>query len=380
MSDLLRQEVATAAHTVVVKVGTRVVTRADGTLDEEQITRLADELHQLVERGRKIVLVSSGAVGAGMGLLGMADRPCNLAHLQAVAAVGQARLIETYDRTLRKSGRHAAQVLLTAGDLDDRASYLNVRNTLLALLEYGAIPIINENDTVAVEELMTTFGDNDRLAALVTNLLRAPLLIILSDVDGLFDGDPNDPSSKLIPTVMQLDETVMAYVHDASGGLSKGGMASKLEAARIVTAAGENVIIASGRRPGLLAQILDGEPIGTLFVAQGKSVSPWKRWIGFSAQPKGSIFLDAGAQVALCENGRSLLAIGIVRVKGAFGKGEVVTLCDESGKEIARGLSNYKSDEVRQIVGLRSDRIAGVLGHCPYDEVIHRDNLMLTGA
>jgi len=380
MSELLRQEIAATAHTIVVKVGTRVLSRADGQLDEEHITRLAEELSQIRERGRRVVLVSSGAVGAGLGRLGLDRRPTDLAQLQAVAAIGQTNLIETYDRTFRKHGHHAAQVLLTAEDTQDRTRYLNVRNTLRSLLDFDAIPIINENDTVAVEELMTTFGDNDRLAALVTNLLRAPLLMMLSDVDGLFDGDPTKPESKLIPTVTRLDASVRSLACDAVTGVSKGGMASKLEAARIVTAAGENAIIANGHHPGILGRILAGEPVGTLLLAEGKSVSPWKRWIGFSARPHGKLHLDPGAARAVASDGRSLLAIGIVNAEGEFNKGDVVTLCDENGQEIARGLTNYRASDIERIKGLKSDRIAQVLGHKPYEEVVHRDNLALVAA
>jgi glutamate 5-kinase len=380
MSDLLRQEIAATADTIVVKVGTRVLSRPDGQLDEAHITRLAEELNQIRELGRHVVLVSSGSVAAGMGRLGLDRRPTDLARLQAVAAVGQTNLIETYDRTFRKHGRHAAQVLLTAEDTQDRTRYLNVRNTLRSLLDFGAIPIINENDTVAVEELMIAFGDNDRLAALVTNLLRAPLLVILSDVDGLFDGDPADPESKVITTVSRVDDSVRALACDVATGVSKGGMASKLEAARMVTAAGENAIIANGHQPGVLGRILAGETVGTLLLAEGKSVSPWKRWIGFSARPCGSLRLDSGAVRAVTSEGRSLLAIGIVDAEGEFAKGDVVALCDQNGEEIARGLTNYRASEIHQIKGLKSDRIAQVLGHRPYEEVVHRDNLALVGA
>lgn len=378
MTDLLRQEIATLADLIVVKVGTRVLTHDDGRLNEERVERLAEELHELALTGRRVVLVSSGAVGAGIGRLGLPGRPRDLAQLQAVAAVGQSHLIEVYDRCLRKHGRHAAQLLLTAEDLNHRTRYLNVRNTLLALMEFGAIPIINENDTVAVEELQTTFGDNDRLAALVTNLLRAPLMILLSDVEGLYDRDPQDPAAQVIPTVADLNGDILALVRDAKTGLSKGGMASKLRAARIATAAGENVIIASGRRPGVLAEIMSGEVTGTLFLARGQNVSSRKRWIGFTVQPRGILDLDAGATRAVVEQGRSLLAIGVVGVGGDFRKGDVVVLRDPAGQEIARGLANYSADEVRTIRGLRTEQIAAALGQCPYDEVIHRDNLMLT--
>ena len=379
MPDLLRQEIAAAADTIVVKVGTRVLTRADGTLDVERIARLAEELNSLIETGRKVVLVSSGAVGAGMSHLEIRERPQDLAKLQAVAAIGQTKLIEAYDRTLAKHGRHAAQVLLTASDLDDRARYLNVRNTLLALIDLGTIPVINENDTVAVDELMVTFGDNDRLAALVTNLIRAPLLIMLSDVDGLYDGDPSSVGSTVIDTLSRLDESTFSFVRDLNSGVSKGGMASKLEAARMVTAAGENVIIASGRKQGILSQILAGEVVGTLIIAQGKTVSPWKRWIGYSAQPRGRVTLDAGACRAIADEGRSLLAAGIIAVEGDFNKGDAVSLCDESHREVARGLTNYASADIQKIKGRKSNRISDVLGHLPYEEVIHRDNLLVVG-
>jgi glutamate 5-kinase len=377
MTDLVRQEIIAAAHTVVIKVGTRVLTHADGALNFERIHQLAEELHQIQETGRRVVLVSSGAVGAGMSQLGLAERPTDVARLQAVAAIGQARLIEAYDRTLRIYGRHAAQVLLTADDLDHRARYLNVRNTLICLLEYGAIPIINENDTVAVEELMATFGDNDGLAARVTTLLGAPLLIILSDVEGLFDGDPTRPDAQLISTVTRMDATLDAFVCDVRSGLSKGGMLSKLRAARIVTSSGENVILGSGRRQGVLGDILAGKVVGTAFLAQGRTITPWKRWIGFSAQPRGTLHLDAGASQAICQQGRSLLAIGIERVEGEFRKGDVVAVRDDQGLELARGLTNYGSGDLLRIRGMRSRQFAEILGHRPYEEVIHRDNLFI---
>jgi len=378
MPDLLRQEIAATSRRIVIKVGTRVLTHSDGRLNTDRVGQLAQELFELKQTGRQVALVSSGAVGAGVSQLGLKRRPTDLAKLQAVAAVGQARLIQEYDRHLSQHGGHAAQVLLTADDLHDRTRYLNVRNTLLMLLEMGAIPIINENDTVAVEELMMTFGDNDRLAALVTNLLRASLLVILSDVDGLYDGPPGQPGVSAVTTVSSIDETVLSYVKDQKNSVSKGGMSSKLEAARIATTAGENVIIASGRTPGMLRAIFAAEPVGTLFLSQGKSVTPWKRWIGFTAPARGRLVLDAGACQAISQNGRSLLPIGIVAIDGDFAKGDVVSLVNETGVEIARGLTNYNSLDARTIRGLRSERIADALGHCPYVEVIHRDNLLVT--
>ena len=253
-----------------------------------------------------------------------------------------------------------------------------MRNTLTAILDLGAVPIINENDSVSVEELRTTCGDNDRLAAMVTNLLRAPLLVILSDVEGLYDGDPADAGSKIIDTVTKLDDSIQTLVRDRATGLSKGGMASKLEAARMCTTAGENVIVAGGRQSGVLSRILAGETVGTLFVAQGAALAARKRWIGFTAQTRGYLVLDEGAQRAIERDGRSLLPIGVRDVVGTFVKGDVVGLRNAQGQEFARGLTNYAAADVLRIKGLKSDEIAGALGYCPYQEVIHRDNLMVT--
>jgi glutamate 5-kinase len=379
MPDLLRQEIAAAASTWIVKVGTRVLTTEDGLLNQQRVAALAEELHHLMSAGRKVCLVSSGAVGAGLGRLGLKTRPVDLSRLQAVAAVGQTALVEAYDRSLRAHGRHAAQVLLTADDLDHRTKYLNIRNTILTLLDYGAVPIINENDTVSTEELQTTFGDNDRLAAMVTNLIRAPLLVLLSDVEGLFDGDPSDPNSRVLHTVTRLDESILSLVRDKATGLSRGGMGSKLEAARLATTAGESVIIAGGKQPGNLRRILAGEEVGTLFVAQGQTIASWKRWIGFTAQPRGTLVVDDGARGAIQRQGKSLLAIGIVDVQGTFRKGDVVSIRDAAGAEFARGLSNYAAADALRIKGVKTEQIAATLGHCPHDEVVHRDNMALTG-
>ncbi len=378
MMDLLRQEIAAQATTLVVKVGTRVLTGEDGCLDPSRIQQLAQQLDQVISSGRKVALVSSGAVGSGMGRLGMKQRPTDLATLQAVAAVGQGLLVEAYERCLASFGHHAAQILLTAEDLEHRIRYLNARNTVLRLLELGAVPIINENDTVSVEELQTTFGDNDRLAAIVTNLIQAPLLVLLSDVDGLYNGHPRDPASQLISTVDRVDAEIAAMVRDVSGQLSKGGMASKINAARLATTAGESVIIGSGRDPQVLSKIIAGEPVGTLFLAQGQTVAARKRWIGFTVKPRGHLVLDAGARRAVEHQGRSLLAAGVRDAMGQFHKGDIVALRDQEGIEFARGLTNYSHEDVLRIKGLKTQEIAAVLGHCPYDEVIHRDNMVVT--
>jgi glutamate 5-kinase len=378
LTDVLRQEIATVATTLVVKVGSRALTHPDGRLDEQQICNLAQQIHDAMATGRRVVLVSSGAVASGMGRLGLTQRPTDLAHLQAIAAIGQSVLVEAYERCLSVHGHHAAQVLLTSEDLDHRTRYLNARNTLLKLLELGAVPIINENDTVAVDELQTTFGDNDRLAALVTNLIGAPLLVLLSDIDGLYDGDPALPESKLVPTVSRLDAAIFGLVRDKISGLSKGGMASKLNAARICTTSGENVIIAKGRSPNVLSRIIAGEPVGTLFLAQGQAWAARKRWIAFTVQPRGTLTLDAGARQAVERKRRSLLPAGVVEVAGRFEKGDVVAVVDQNGEEFARGLTNYASEDVRRIKGLKSRQIAETLGRCQYEEVIHRDNIVVT--
>lgn len=382
MLDAVRQEIAATSKTVVVKVGTRVLANEDGTLDQQRVTGIAEQIVQLMAEKRHVVLVSSGAVGAGIGRLGLPQRPSDLAHLQAVAAVGQSRLIESYNRALEVHGRHAAQILLTADDLNDRTRYLNVRNTLLALFQYGALPIINENDTVRVDELQRNVGDNDRLAAMVTNLIRAPLLVLLSDVEGLYDRHPSEPDAQVVPLVTQFDSAWREFqrqpvVRAGANNLSRGGMASKLEAARLTVSAGENVVIANGRRPNVLVEILAGHTVGTLFMAQGPAVASRKRWIGLTAQPCGRLLLDAGAQQAVEQQGRSLLAIGVRRVEGNFQKGDVVAICREEGSEIARGLTNYGSEEMRRIAGQPTERIIEILGHCPYDEVVHRDNLAI---
>ena len=371
------RQLVSEASTWIVKVGSRSLTGDDGHLDQDQVANLAKQVLTLVEMGKRVLLVSSGAVASGVGKLGLSSRPTDLATLQAVAAIGQTHLIHVYEQTFAKHGRLAAQVLLTASELDDRVAYLNVRNTLRKLLELGAIPIINENDTVAVDELKTTFGDNDRLAGMVAGLFEGSLLIILSDVKGLYDRDPRDPCAKVVATVDRIDESIEEMVRDRKTGVSKGGMASKLATAKFVTSSGQSVVIAWGRGPDVLVRLALGEQIGTLFVPQSKAISPRKRWIGFSAQPAGQLVVDQGAAKAMCDDGRSLLAIGIKIVEGDFGKGDVVSVINEQSVEIARGLINYNATQVKQIRGCRSDRIEQILGQCPYEEVIHRDNLAI---
>jgi glutamate 5-kinase len=322
------------------------------------------------------VVVSSGAVGAGIGLLGLNGRPKDLPHLQAAAATGQANLIRTYDDAFKKHGYHAAQMLLTANDFRHRDRYLNVRNTLHTLFEYGVVPIINENDTVSVREIK--FGDNDRLAAMVSNLLQHPLLILLSVVDGLYNGKPGDAGVARIPLVDHWDDSLMGLAQNVKSSRGTGGMFTKLEAVRMVTAVGECVIIADGRDPHVLNKILAGEDVGTLFTAKGGLVPAWKRWIGFTITPRGRLHLDAGAVHAVEHNGKSLLPIGVVRVEGSFEKGELVSLVDPQGAEFGRGLTNYDSTTVTSIARLHSEDLTNRTGGAGYQEVIHRDNLCVT--
>jgi glutamate 5-kinase len=376
MIDPVRQEVIALAHTVVVKVGTNVLTRADGTLEPARVQALADQLHRLRAGGRKVALVSSGAIGAGVGRLGLGHRPTDLRQLQACAAVGQSFLMRAYEDCLAAHDIPTAQILLTAGDFDSRARYLNARNTIVTLFEWGCLPVINENDTVSVAEIR--FGDNDHLAAMVTNLLQAPLLVLLSVVDGLYTADPgSDPSAELVATVPEIDAAVMEKAGAGRSALGSGGMRSKLRAARLATVAGESVNMANGSRPGVLDAIFGGEPVGTLFLPHDRTLPAWKRWLGFTARPRGRVVVDAGARQAVQHKGSSLLPIGVVQVAGAFGKGDVVSVCDADGTEFARGLTNYSAADLDRLRGLRTDQIREVLGTFPYEEVVHRDNLVV---
>ena len=376
MVNLVRREVVETAQTLVVKVGTNVLSRPDDTLNVDRLADLAEQIHRVHQTGRRVVVVSSGAIAAGLGLLSLEERPSDLPHLQAAAATGQAHLIHLYDLCLRKHGYHAAQLLLTADDFKHRDRYLNVRNTLYTLFEYGAVPIVNENDTVSIDEIR--FGDNDHLAAMVTNLVQAPLLVILSVVDGLYDGDPQSPDSRLIPLIEKWDDSLLQLVAAGQSARGTGGMRTKLEAVRTATSVGENVILANGTRPNVLDDILAGNEVGTLFLATGRTVPAKRRWIGYAVRPTGRYVLDDGARAAIEQKGRSLLAIGVIRVEGSFSKGDVVALVDRHGHEFARGLTNYDAATARTIAGKRTDEIARLLGSLPYEEVIHRDHLVVT--
>ncbi len=377
MQDLVRQEVFKACQTVIVKIGTNVLTTDSDRLDLDRIQCISDQIFRVQQTGRKVVLVSSGAVGAGIGILGLNRRPDSLPALQATAAIGQPQLMRTWNDALMKNGLKTAQLLLTGNDFRNRQRYLNVRNTLRTLFDFGVVPIVNENDTVSIKEIAV--GDNDQLASMLATLLPDPLLVILSGIAGLYDGPPSNPASVVIPLIEKPDESLLKLAAAETSTRGRGGMGSKLKAILAATGMGETVILASGRSDTVLDDIREGNTTGTLFLAKGEAVVSWKRWIGFGAPPAGVLVIDSGATKAVRESGRSLLAVGITEVQGEFESGALVGLKTSDGTEIARGLVNYSSDEIRRIQGRRSDQIAVALGHVPYGEVIHRDNLALIG-
>ncbi len=375
--DLVRDDVVLSAKTWVVKVGTSVLAAPDGTLDLERVGHLAEQICAVMAAGRRVALVSSGAVGAGIGRLGLSRRPESLAQVQACAAIGQSYLIRAYDEGFRRHGRNAAQLLLTHEDFDNRARYLNMRNTLSSVFTFGAVPVINENDTISVDEIR--FGDNDRLAAMVANLLQAPLLVILSVANGLCRTDPGSGGhGEVIPLVPILDESTYQLAGSSKSALGSGGMQSKLQSARLVTQAGGSVIIASGKDRCPLTRILAGEGVGTLFLARGEALGARKRWIGSAARPKGTYVVDQGARAALESGTKSLLAIGLISVAGEFDRGDVISVQDADGNEFARGLTNFDTRDSRSISGLRTEKVREILGGSTYEELIHKDNLVLT--
>ena len=376
MFSLLYDEILKTSDVIVVKVGTNVLSRPNGLLNEPRIVHLCCELCRMIEQKYKVVLITSGAVGAGMGLLSLTERPTEIAKIQAVAAIGQGKLIETYEQILRLYGVKSAQILLTANDLSNRESYLNARNTILTLLDLGALPIINENDTVSVAHLHSTFGDNDRLAALVANLFEHPLLILLTDVDGLFDRDPKDPGAKLIPVVEQWSPDLMHMVVEKSSGRSKGGMSSKLKAAKMITSSGGNVIIANGDREETLRRIFTAQETGTVFLTQNY-LTARKRWLGFAVRATGRLILDDGAISAVVQKGKSLLPVGVLAADGSFERGETVSLVDSHNREIGRGLTNYSLQDVLRIRGKKTAELRELIGQNVYMEVVHRDNMQL---
>jgi glutamate 5-kinase len=363
---------ASMAHTkrIVVKIGTKVLTSKDRSLDSQRLKDIVSQISAVKADGIDVILVTSGAIGAGMALLGWKKRPVKLNELQATAAIGQSHLMHLYSDCFKEKGYLAGQILLTQEDFNDRRRYLNIRDTLQSLLENNAIPIINENDTVSTEEIKC--GDNDRLASLVSDLCRADKLLLLTDVDGLLDEDCN-----VIPVVDKLTAKILKLVRSSSCDLGTGGMASKLEAVRRVTSAGIECIIANGKKKDVISKAAKGEDVGTTFRGGSVKIIAKKRWIAFSSRPKGTIRVDNGAKVALSEKDKSLLGTGIVDVEGNFSAGDVVKITDKEGHEFARGIVSYSSHEITKIKGLKTSQIKAVLGYHGEDEVVHKDNLVI---
>ena len=364
------------ARRVVVKVGSGLITAPGQGPSAAVIGRLAADLATLVRERRETALVSSGAIATGTARLGLGAKPRSIPEKQAAAAVGQSALMWHYEQAFKKHGIKVGQVLLTGQDISDRSRYLNARNTLLALLDFGVLPIVNENDTVAVDEIKV--GDNDNLAALVAHLIDADLLVLLTDVDGLYTGDPlRDPTARRLATVEAVTPEIQRLVFDADAGVSVGGMGTKLEAAQKANASGIPMVIASGREPGVLQRVLRGEDVGTYFQPRDDRLAARKRWIAFAVPPQGRLVVDAGAKKALTERGKSLLPSGLVDVEGQFQAGEVVALAELEGQDFARGLVNYDAAELRKIRGAKTRDIEKTLGYKGFDEVIHRDNLVV---
>jgi glutamate 5-kinase len=338
--------------------------------------RIARDVAEALGRGVEVILVSSGAIAAGRARLRMTERPRTIPQKQAAAAVGQSALIQAWERAFSAHRRRVAQLLLTADDLANRRRFLNARHTLMTLLRLGIVPVINENDTVAVEEIK--FGDNDHLSSLVTNLIQADLLVILTDTEGLHDADPRvSRRARLIPLVRELTPMIERLARSEAGDVGTGGMASKVAAARKAGHFGVPCVVASGRRQRIVSRILDGEALGTLFLPRAARLSSRKHWIAFTREPQGSIRVDEGAVTALRERGKSLLPSGVVEVSGRFRTGDLVRIADPRGHEFARGLAQYGAEEIGRIQGLRTSEIEKVLGYKSTDEVIHRDDLVL---
>ncbi len=344
---------------IVVKVGTSVLTSKNYRLDKDWIRDFVNEVVELIERGKSIVIVSSGAIACGMGILGLNKRPKVLSELQACAAIGQSRLMNIYEETFGQKNYHVAQILLTGEDMFDRHRYLNAKRTIETILEKKAVPIINENDTVAVDEIR--FGDNDRLSSLVANLIDADILVILTDVDGLYDSGGDK-----ISVVKEITPEIERFAEGTKSEGSLGGMNTKLEAARIAINSGINCVIVNGREERVLNRAIEGKAIGTLFLSRGSKMKAKKRWLAYSMKVKGFLVVDDGAKQALIKGGRSLLACGIKDVEGEFLHYELVSILDNSRKEFARGLSNYSSEELQKIKGKSH-----------YEEAVHRDNLVI---
>ncbi|WP_461482608.1 glutamate 5-kinase [Porticoccus sp.] len=372
MSD---RNVVRSARRWVVKIGSALLTADGRGLDRESIGGWVAQVAQLLDQGIEVVLVSSGAVAEGMSRLGWRKRPSSVHELQAAAAVGQMGLVQAYEFQFQQYNRHTAQVLLDHDDLSNRERYLNARNTLQTLIKLGAVPVINENDTVVTDEIR--FGDNDSLAAMVANLIDADLLVILTDQHGLFDSDPRkNPKAQLISQGRAGDPVLDTLAGDG-GALGRGGMITKLRAARLAARSGANTLIVGGRADKVLTRLAAGENLGTLLVSEQEPIAARKQWLAGRLQVRGSVTLDAGASRVLQEQGKSLLPVGVKFVVGDFHRGDLVRCVDEAGNEIARGLANYSAAESRLIIGKNSELIAAILGYCDHEELIHRDNLVL---
>jgi glutamate 5-kinase len=361
----------------VVKVGSSLVTAKGQGLDRAAIADWAGQIAALRKEGREVVLVSSGAVAEGMARLGLKQRPAVLSELQATAAVGQMGLVQAWESAFQQHGLHTAQVLLTHEDVSYRARYLNARGTLKALVQYGVVPVVNENDTVATEEIR--LGDNDTLAALAVNLVEADVLVILTDQDGLYDSDPRqNPAARLIGEAELSDPALEAMAGEGRGELGRGGMRTKLIAARWAARSGATTVIAHGRVAGVLGKVAGAVDIGTLLKPAQGVMAARKRWIAGQLQVRGRIHLDAGAVGAMRDKGRSLLPVGVKQVEGEFSRGDLVLCLDPEGREVARGLINYDAAESRRILGLPSAKVQEALGYPGAPELIHRDNLVLS--
>lgn len=372
----IRKKIFEKARRIVVKVGSSILASPEKGLQHEVFSHLAKEISELKRQGYEIVLVSSGAIAAGMEKLGYKTRPQSITQKQATAAVGQSRLMNIYEQYFSRSQQMVAQILLTHDDLSHRRRFLNARNTLLALLDLGIIPIINENDTVVVDEIKV--GDNDNLSALVTNLIGADLLIILTNIEGLCDSDPRyHPQARCIPLVEDIDMDMGEIIGDTDGEWNVGGMVSKMQAAKKASHSGIPTVIACGTRKEVLHQILRGKEIGTLILPKMEALSSRKHWIAFNLKPQGDVMVDDGAKKAIVQRGKSLLPSGVVKLRGAFDRGDLVSCIGPQGKEFARGLVNFSAQELEKIRGLRSDKIEQVLGYKYSDEVIHRDDLVV---
>ncbi len=367
------------ARRVVVKIGSALLTDHHRGIARDRIQIWCGQIHRMLESGTQVLLVSSGAVAEGVSRLGWKRRPASIHEQQAAAAVGQMGLVQAYERAFADHGRHTAMVLLTHDDLANRQRYLNARATLTRLLELGVIPVINENDTVATDEIR--FGDNDTLAALVANLLEADLLIILTDRDGLHEADPREREDAPLVGCADASDTVLDTMVGASAGaLGRGGMLTKLKAARIAARSGAHTVIANGHLEDVLGRVLAGEGVGTLLVASVTPMDARKRWIAGQLKVKGEVQLDAGAVAALQRRGVSLLPVGVVAVRGAFSRGDVVCCVDAEQRPIAQGLVNYSSIETAKLLGASSEEIAGRLGYSAEPELMHRDNLVILSA